>query len=408
MRIKAFLSSVGVAGLCRGIFVVGVGVLVGGVGITAVSAQGTPGVTEKEIVIGSCAALQGPSKMLGSQTVTGAQAYFSLINAQGGVNGRKLRLVSYDDSYDPAKAQECFDKLREDKVFALGFFVGTPTAVKYLPMAESAKIPVVGFFAGAQALYSPMRHWVVNVRASYASEMREQMDGVWDKLGFRRVGAIYPDDAFGASVLESLKEALKAHGGEPVAVASYKRQTGEVHGAIESVRAASPQAVVVVGPPNTVAPILRESHAVGWTPLFLTVSFVGTEELIRMAGNDSDGVVITQVVPPYYLTNLKTVALYRRVLGEYAPNEMPNFVSLEGFVDAMVMVEGLNRAGKDLTREGLIHGIESIHDLDIGLGPQLKADYSAKSHKGFEHVIPTVIRGGRAVPFTDWQIVVAR
>ena len=115
--------------------------------------------------------------------------------------------------------------------------------------------------------------------------------------------------------------------------------------------------------------------------------------------------VITQVVPPYYLTDLKTVALYRRTLAKFFPSEQPNFVSLEGFVDAMVLVDGLKRAGKDLTREGLIHGIESIHDLDLGLGPQLKLNYSTKEHKGFDHVIPTVVRGGRAVPFTDWSNV---
>jgi hypothetical protein len=115
--------------------------------------------------------------------------------------------------------------------------------------------------------------------------------------------------------------------------------------------------------------------------------------------------VVTQVVPPYYLTDLKTVALYRRALAQSAPTDRPNFVSLEGFVDAMVLVEGLKRAGKDLTRDGLIRGIESIHEMDIGLGPQLKLDYSAKDHKGFDHVIPSVIRGGRPVPFTDWASV---
>jgi branched-chain amino acid transport system substrate-binding protein len=324
---------------------------------------------------------------------------------RGGVHGRKLHLISYDDSYDPTRTQACFDKLQADKVFALGFFVGTPTAVKYLPLAEESKIPLVGLFTGAQTLYTPLRHWVINVRASYYDETREQIDGMWDALGYKKIGVIYPDDAFGAAVLDGVKEALKAHGEEPVAVASYERQTAKVDTAISSVRGASPQAVVVVGPPNTVTPIVKHAHAVGWKPLFLTVSFVGTEELITEAGDDADGMVVTQVVPPYYLTDLKTVALYRRALAQYAPAERPTFVSLEGFVDAMVLVEGLKRAGKELTRDALIRGIESVHQLDIGLGPQLKLDYSAKDHKGFDHVIPTVIRSGRPVPFTDWASV---
>lgn len=368
-------------------------------------AQAVAGVTEKEIAIGSCSALEGPSSALGRQTVAGAKAYFSLTNDEGGVNGRKLRLIAYDDSYDPAKTQSCFDKLMADKVFALGFFVGTPTAVKYLPMAEENKIPVVGLFTGAQILYTPMRHWIITVRASYYDETREQIDGMWNTMGYRKIGVIYPDDAFGAAVLDGVKVALKAHGAEPIAVASYQRQTAKVDAAISSVRAASPQAVVVVGPPNTVAPIVKHAHAAGWKPLFLTVSFVGTEELITEAGDDADGMVVTQVVPPYYLTDLKTVALYRRSLTQYAPLERPSFVSLEGFVDAMALVEGLKRAGKELTREGLIRGIESVRQLDVGLGPQLKLDYSAKDHKGFDHVIPSVIRSGRPVPFTDWSTV---
>ncbi len=370
---------------------------------TRVQAQNTTGVTEKEILIGSCSALEGPSHFLGTETVTGAKAYLDMINDAGGVDGRKLKLLTYDDSYDPAKTEACFNRLMEQKVFALGFFVGTPTAVKYIPMAESNKIPLVGLFTGAQTLYVPLRHWVVNVRASYFDETRAQIDGMWGTLGYKKIGVIYPEDAFGAAVLEGVKTALKTHGAEPIAVGSYQRQTAQVGGAIDTVRAARPDAVVVVGPANTVAPILRQSHAKGWKPLFLTVSFVGTDDLISEAGSDSDGVVITQVVPPYYLTELKTVALYRRTLTKYFPSAQPNFVSLEGFVDAMVLVEGLKKAGKDLTREGLIRGIESIHEMDLGLGPQLKLDYSSKDHKGFDHVIPTVVRGGRAVPFTDWS-----
>jgi branched-chain amino acid transport system substrate-binding protein len=384
-------------------YVLGFSVFFGGFFTISAPAQNTIGVTDNEILIGSCSALEGPSHFLGTETVAGAKAYFALTNDTGGVDGRKLKLISYDDSYDPAKTEACFNRLMEQKVFALGFFVGTPTAVKYIPMAESNKIPLVGLFTGAQTLYVPLRHWVVNVRASYFDETREQIDGLWGTLGYKKIGVVYPEDAFGAAVLEGVKAALKAHGAEPIAVASYQRQTAQVGGAIDTVKAANPEAVVVVGPSNTVAPILKQSHAKGWKPLFLTVSFVGTDELILEAGPDAEGTVITQVVPPYYLTDFKTVALYRRTLSKYLPAAQPNFVSLEGFVDAMVLVEGLKRAGKDLTREGLIRGIESIHELDLGLGPQLKLDYSAKDHKGFDHVIPTVVRGGRAVPFTDWS-----
>src|SRR5712691_5238018 len=271
---------------------------------TSLNAQGVAGVTDKEILIGSCSALEGPSHFLGTETVTGAKAYFAMINEAGGVDGRKLRLLTYDDSYDPAKTEACFNRLMEQKVFALGFFVGTPTAVKYLPMAESNKIPLVGLFTGAQTLYVPLRHWVVNVRASYFDETREQIDGIWGTLGYKKIGVIYPEDAFGAAVLEGVKTALKTHGAEPIAVASYQRQTAQVGGAIDTVRAARPDAVVVVGPANTVAPILRQSHDQGCKPLFRTVYVVGTDDVISEADSGCDGVGITQVVRPYELSEL--------------------------------------------------------------------------------------------------------
>jgi branched-chain amino acid transport system substrate-binding protein len=367
--------------------------------------QTAPGVTNNQILIGSCSALEGPSHALGTEQIKGAEAYFDLINDEGGIAGRKLKLLAYDDSYDPARTETCFKRLESQNVFALGFFVGTPTAVKYLPMAEEAKIPMVGLFTGAQTLYTPLRHWVINVRASYAIETREQIEGLWKSLGYKKIAVIYPDDAFGAAVLDGVKSALKTKGTEPVAVGSYPRQTADAEQAIRSVRAANPEAVVLVGPANTVAPILKKARAQGWKPLFLTVSFVGTDDLILLAGADADGMVVTQVVPPYYLTELKTVAMYRKTLAKYFPGAQPGFVSLEGFVDAMVTVEGLKRAGKDLTREGLIRGIESIHQMDLGLGSPLKLDYSSRDHAGLRAVIPTVIRGGRAVPFTDWTMV---
>src|ERR1700747_721477 len=128
--------------------------------------QTAPGVTNNQILIGSCSALEGPSHALGTEQIKGAEAYFDLINDEGGVAGRKLKLLAYDDSYDPAKTETCFKRLESQNIFALGFFVGTPTAVKYLPMAEEAKTPVVGLFTGAQTLYTPLRHWVINASSA--------------------------------------------------------------------------------------------------------------------------------------------------------------------------------------------------------------------------------------------------
>jgi branched-chain amino acid transport system substrate-binding protein len=360
-----------------------------------------PGISASEILIGSCSALDGPARQLGLQMVMGATAYFNMINEQGGVNGRKLRLVAYDDGYDPEKAPECFRRLQKDNIFVGAFFVGTPTAAKYLPLAEERKLPVVGLFTGAQFLYEPFHHYVINIRASYFDETREQVDNLL-AIGMKKIAVIHPNDAFGAAVLDGVKAAMKRHGMIPSTVASYQRNTIDVIQAVETVQHAGADAVVLVGPYAPVAEIVHKARRDNWSPLFLTVSFVGTDDFIHEAGPDAEGTVITQVVPPYSSTELPTVDLYRRQLAKYFATAKPGFVSLEGFVDAMVLVEGLKRAGKNPTRESLIRALESIHDYDTGLGPKLKLNFTASSHKGFRNVYATVVKDGVAVPFSDW------
>ena len=374
-----------------------------GVVISAALAQ-TPGVTETSILIGSCSALDGPARVLGRQTVLGASAYLHMVNDEGGLYGRKIQLQAFDDSYDPDRAPACFKRMVKEGVFALGFFVGTPTAKVYVPLAQEEKIPVVGLFTGAQMLYEPLKHEVINVRASYYDETREQVDKLWEQ-NIRKIGVIYQDDPFGKAVLDGVKLALQKHNATPVGLGHFTRGSVEIEEGLKETMAARPQAIIVAGPYAPAAAIVKQAHAAGWRPQFLTVSFVGTEEFIKEAGADAEGTIITQVMPPYDRTDYPTVAQYRKCLTKYSPGEPPSFVSFEGFVDAMVMVEGLKRAGKEVTREKFIAAIESIHDMNVGLGPRLVLNYSSTDHKGFDSVYPTVVKGGQAVLLTDWSSV---
>ncbi len=364
-----------------------------------------PGVSAAEIKIGSCSALDGPARQLGLQTVLGATTYFNYINDRGGVNGRKLKLVSFDDGYDPEKTAACFASLKRENVFAGGFFVGTPTAIKYVPMAESEHLPVVGLFTGAQFLYEPVKHEIFNLRASYNDETREQVDNLW-RSGVRRIAVIYQDDGFGKAVLEGVRLALAKHSATPAATGSFARNTLDVAQGISAARAAKPEAVVLAGPYAPAAEIVKQAHAQGWHPLFLTVSFVGTEAFITAAGKDAEGTVITQVLPTYD-ADLPTVKLYHDCLKKYMSSTQPSFVSFEAFVNAMVVAEALRRSGANLTREKFIDSIESLDDFDLGLGRDARLEFSSKHHKGFGRVYPTVIRGGKPQVFGEWASVLA-
>jgi ABC-type branched-subunit amino acid transport system substrate-binding protein len=334
----------------------------------------------------------------------GATIYLHAINDEGGVFGRKIQLLAFDDSYDPEKAPACFKRMTKEGVFGLGFFVGTPTAKVYVPMAQEEKIPVVGLFTGAQMLYEPLKRYVINVRASYYDETREQVDKLWEN-NIHKIGVLYQDDAFGKTVLDGVKLALQKHNATPVGLGTFARNATDVDAGLTAIMTAHPQAVIVVGPYSPVAAIVKKAHADGWRPQFLTVSFVGTEEFIREAGPDAEGTIITQVIPPYDRTDYPTVELYRKYLAKYNPSAPPSFVSFEGFVDAMVLVEGLKRAGKDLSREKFISGIESIHEMNMGLGPKLMLNYGPADHKGFDSVYPTIVKNGQPVLLTDWSSV---
>lgn len=370
-------------------------------GIAVSCSAETPGVTDSSILIGSCSALDGPAHFLGRQTVLGASAYLHMVNDDGGIFGRKIQLEAFDDGYDPEKAPACFKRMTKEGVFALGFFVGTPTAKVYVPLAQEDKIPVVGLFTGAQMLYEPLKHEVVNVRASYYDETREQVDRLWE-ANIRKIAVIYQDDPFGKAVLDGVKLALQKHGATPAGLGTFDRNSVNIAEGLRPVMAGRPQAVVIAGPYAPAVAIVKQAHMDGWRPQFLTVSFVGTEEFIKEAGADAEGTIITQVMPPYDRMEYPTVVLYRKCLSKYSPGEEPTFVSFEGFVDAMVLVEGLKRAGKDLTREKFISGIESIHEMNFGLGPKLILNYGPSDHKGFDNVYPTIVKSGQPVLLTDW------
>jgi branched-chain amino acid transport system substrate-binding protein len=287
--------------------------------------ESSPGVTNTSIQIGSCSALTGPASFLGMQSQMGALAYFNTVNSEGGVYGRKIQLQSFDDGYDPNNSAACFDRLMKHGSFALGFFVGAPTASKYMPLAEAEKIPLVGIFTGAQVVYDPLRHYIFTVRASYFEESLEQVDNLWQQRGIRKIGVIHQDDAAGHVVLEGVLRAISKHQAMPAAVGTFPHNSIDVDQAIKTVRDAKPEAVILAGPYAPLAAILKRAHASGWNPLFLSLSFAGTEGLIRAAGNDAEGIIITQVVPPYDRTDLPTIKLYHDALKKYMGGAAPSF-----------------------------------------------------------------------------------
>lgn len=368
------------------------------------------GVTPTEIRIGSSLALSGHAQYLGIQTLRGAQAYLRHVDANGGIHGRGIRLITYDDAYDPSRCLVNTQRLIiEDQVFALFNYVGTPTTVKILPLVEQAHIPLVGMFTGARVLREPFNPLLVNVRASYYQETAAAVRHLVQDLGLSRIAVFYQYDSFGFDGLTGTELALKELGLTPVARGSYVRGTLAVEEGLRRIVAARPQAVILVGAYEPCAAFITEARRGGFDPVFHSVSFGGAEELARrLAGEEGAVILMSQVLPPLDSGAARGVAEeYETLLRAYFPAEVPSIVGLEGFLNARVLVEALRRAGPHLTRQGLVEAVGSIHDLPLAMdnatGPQeLRLSFGSQDHQGLDAVYMTRLEHGRFELVTDW------
>ena len=359
----------------------------------------SPGVTNNAIVLGQSAVFSGPSAKLGAAMREGAMSYFDDINADGGIYGRRIRLESLDDGYEPDRAKANTEHLiKDEKVFALFGYVGTPTSYAVLPMVTAAKVPFFAPFTGAQGLREPFNRYVFNIRASYFNETEQLVN--WLTLSYKkRIAVLYQDDAYGKAGLDGVNRAMSRRGLQIVSTGTVQRNTVEVADAVRTIHAGHPQAVIMISAYKSCAAFIK-AYQVRWPtddPTYLNVSFVGSEALAHELGADGDGVIISQVVP-YYLDPYYAVATeFRQSLARHFPDSRPSFNNLEGYMAARTFVEGLRRAGPDLTRDNFIAALETLRNYDLG---NFSVTFTPNNHNGSNLVLLTIIVGKETfVPF---------
>ena len=360
--------------------------------ITALAlAAATPalaqGVTESQIVLGQSAAMSGPAQDLGKDMRTGAMLYFNYVNANGGVHGRKIVLKTLDDGYEPPRAAANTKKFIEDeKVFALFGYVGTPTSAASMPIFTQAKVPFVGAFTGAELLRHPVNPYVFNVRASYFDETEAIVQHL-TAVSIDNIAIFYQDDAYGQAGLAGVERALKKRNMKLSARGTVERNTVDVTKAVNVIKQANPQSVIMISAYKSCAAFIREMKKQGQNPTFWNVSFVGSKALAKELGPDGRGVEISQVVPFPWDISVPVVREYRKLLQEEKAGE-PGFGTLEGFIAAKVMVEGLKRAGKKLDREGFVRAMDTLGNYDAG---GFKVSYAPDNRSGSQFVDLTII-----------------
>ena len=352
------------------------------------------GVTDTEIRIGQFAALTGPAAELGKRMQAGINAQFSAVNAAGGISGRKLVLVSRDDGYEPEKAAAAAKALiEEDKVFALIGSVGTPTTLAAVPAINAASIPLIGPFSGAQALREPLNRNIFHVRASYFDET-ERIVQQLTTLGITKIAVFYQNDAFGKTGLDGVNRAMNRRKLKIVGSMTVERNSVDVTASLNELLKLAPQAVIQISAYKSSAALIKQARAKNYGGQFFNVSFVGARALVSELGDVGIGVTISQVVPFPLATASLISREYQQRMTEAGDKEF-DFSSMEGFLAAKVLTEGLRRAGKALSRQSLITALESMKDYNMG---GFAVSYSPTNHEASNFTELTIIgRGGKFV-----------
>jgi ABC-type branched-subunit amino acid transport system substrate-binding protein len=371
-------------------------------------ASSAQGVTRDEILFGMAAPFSGPARELGRQMKQGIETAFGVINDAGGVNGRRLRLVTGDDGYEPTRTLAVMKDLAEQRhVFAVIGNVGTPTAAVALPFALERKMLFFGAFTGASLLRrTPPDRYVFNFRASYAEETAAAVGYLVKTRHVRptQIAVFAQQDAFGDAGYSGVTKALRGLRAEPKAVLrfGYKRNTIDVDEALARLRehASAVRAVVMVATYRAAAKFVEKVRQQYPRIVFTNVSFVGgtalADELMLLGPQYANGMIVTQVVPPIE-SHSTAVLKYRAALAKYFPGEKADSVSLEGYWMTNLLIEGLKRTGPDVDTERLIDALEAIHGLDLGLGVPIT--FGPVEHQGSHMVWAMELDGeGRYTP----------
>ena len=367
-----------------------------------------PGVFDQRIVFGQSAAFSGPAQALGTNMRLGIRAAFHEANQAGGVHGRQLELESLDDAYEPEAAIANTIRLIEtDEVFALIGAVGTPTSRSATPVAKEAGVPYIGPFTGAEFLRNAQELGnVLNMRASYYQETEEMVDRLTTDLGIRRIAVMYQDDSFGRAGYQGALNALERRGMEPVAIGLYPRNTTAVKAALLDVTRGEPEAVIMIGAYEPVGSLIAWARHTGIVdPVFMTVSFVGSNALAESLGPTGAGVYVTQVVPFPTDDSIPVASAYLRALAAYDPEAVPGFVSFEGYLAGRLTITGLERCGREVDRDCFL---DSVRRAEVDLDG-FKLRYGDYDNQGSDSVFLTVIgKDGKYAPAEkvrkeDWR-----
>jgi branched-chain amino acid transport system substrate-binding protein len=358
------------------------------------------GVTDREIRFGIVIPFSGGAKENGRNIKLGIDVAFARANDAGGVNGRQLKLIAADDGFEPARTLDAMKNLWEkEQVFGYIGNHGTPTAAVALPFALERRALFFGPLTGANVVrHDPPDRYVFNYRPSYSEETDAAVRYLLKirKLQPRQIAVFAQNDSFGDAGFAGVAKAFRALGISDSAIlrVNYTRNTLDVDDAINQLKQQKVpiRAVVMVATTRPAAKFIEKSRDLFPGMIYTNMSSVGAsslaEELMLLGPRFTNGVVVTQTVPAVSGYS-SAVIEYKDALAKYFPGESPNYISLEGFVSANVLIDALRRCGPQIDTERLIDILENTRNLDLGLGVSL--GFSRSEHQASHKIWGTAL-----------------
>lgn len=338
------------------------------------------GVSADAILVGQSAPLSGSLAEFGKSARVGALAYLQRVNAGGGVHGRRIELRTLDDGGDAKRTvQNVTQLIDRDRVFLIfGLVEGGPTTAA-VPVITERRVPLVGAMAGSPGLRRPVNRYVFNVRAEHMEEFRAMLS-LARTYGMRRVGFLHSDSEVGRAHLENVHRIASELAMEVVLPAALRSNVTDADFQALAKQIVGDKVEVFFnhGSYASFAKVVSESRKLGASTHFMAVNS-GSSELARLLGEQASGIIFAQIMPIPYSGTTELARDYQRAMKVHFPNEPFSYASLEAYASAKVMVEGLRRAGRNLTREGFVAALETVGRFDLG---GVVVRYSPSSHVG--------------------------
>lgn len=345
------------------------------------------GAAQADILIGQTTAVTGTVASSVGEALQGVHAYLNHVNAQGGVNGEKIKLITLDDNFKPKLAGENARKLIEQEgVVALFMSRGTPHTEAILPTLAKNKVALIAPSTGAMVFHRPVNPYVFNVRSSYQAESKRAVEHLFQVM-LERVAVVHADDSFGADCQEGGLHGFDRAGKKPVAIIKAARENPDYATITKQLIQTQAQGVLWCGSGLAVVDGVKALRQAGSAAQVVTLSNNASGGFIKQLGEYGRGVIVSQVFPN---ARALAVPINREATTLLAGKGELSPASIEGFAAAKVLVEALRRAGPKPTRERIIEALNGMQRYDLG---GLELGYSPADHTGLDYVELSIIGG---------------